>query len=117
MLGRSTDTAQQMAAAQGLSGTQLTSMAAQRSFVGNRPSVTFLYPKLTPGVLGQLIAAYEHRVFVEGAIWGINSFDQWGVELGKELATNMLPLLGDTDAPTKDGSTRGLLQHLRTMRS
>lgn len=84
-----------------------------RQFPGNRPSVTVAYPKLTPFVLGQIIALYEHRVFVEGVIWGINSFDQWGVELGKEMATALLPLIEGGDASSKDGSTIGLLKELR----
>ena len=62
-------------------------------FPGNRPSTTLLYPELDPRTLGRIIALYEHRVFVEGVIWDINSFDQWGVELGKELATALLPLV------------------------
>ncbi|MCF6305184.1 MAG: glucose-6-phosphate isomerase [Rhodobacteraceae bacterium] len=83
-----------------------------RIFPGNRPSITIAYPKLTPFVLGQIIALYEHRVFVEGVIWGINSFDQWGVELGKEMATDLLPLIKGADAKGKDGSTLGLLKAL-----
>ncbi len=84
-----------------------------RQFPGNRPSITIAYPKLTPFVLGQIIALYEHRVFVEGVIWGINSFDQWGVDLGKEMATDLLPLIKAADAKGKDGSTLGLLKALR----
>ena len=67
---------------------------------GNRPSSTIVAPKLTPSVLGQLVALYEHTVFVEGTIWGIDSFDQWGVELGKVMAKELAPLLTDTAAPT-----------------
>ncbi len=84
-----------------------------RQFPGNRPSITIVYPKLTPYVLGQIIALFEHRVFVEGVIWGLNSFDQWGVELGKELATELLPLVKGADADARNGSTRGLLRALR----
>jgi glucose-6-phosphate isomerase len=74
-----------------------------------------LYPKLTPEVLGQIIALYEHRVFVEGVILGINSYDQWGVELGKELATALQPIVeGRESAQGKDGSTRGLVTYIRT---
>ncbi len=83
-----------------------------REFPGNRPSTTLAYQKLTPFTLGQIIALYEHRVFVEGVIWGINSFDQWGVELGKEMATALVPLVQGADASGKDGSTRGLLKAL-----
>lgn len=87
-------------------------LGPHRAFPGNRPSITLAYPKLTPFVLGQIIALYEHRVFVEGVIWGINSFDQWGVELGKEMATALLPLINGGDATGKDGSTQGLLKAL-----
>ena len=88
--------------------------AAHRAFPGDRPSVTLLYPKLTPFVLGQIVALYEHRVFVEGAVLGINSFDQWGVELGKELATAMAPILaGEEGAGEKDASTRAAVAWLR----
>jgi len=83
-----------------------------REFPGNRPSTTLAYQKLTPFTLGQIIALYEHRVFVEGVIWGINSFDQWGVELGKEMATELVPLVQGGDASDKDGSTQGLLKAL-----
>jgi len=85
-----------------------------RVFRGNRPSVTIAMPKLTPFALGQILALYEHRVFVEGAIWGINSFDQFGVELGKELANALLPMVEGADASAKDSSTRGLLGVLGT---
>ncbi len=88
------------------------SRAPYRACPGNRPSTTLAYPKLTPFTLGQIIALYEHRVFVEGVIWGINSFDQWGVELGKEMATALLPLLQGGDSSGKDGSTIGLLKAL-----
>ncbi|MFT5160229.1 MAG: glucose-6-phosphate isomerase [Paracoccaceae bacterium] len=88
-------------------------LTAHRNFRGNRPSVTIAYPNLTPFVLGQIIALYEHRVFVEGVIWGLNSFDQWGVELGKDLANTMLPLVKGGNADGKDGSTLGLLDALK----
>ncbi|WP_373087294.1 glucose-6-phosphate isomerase [Sneathiella sp.] len=90
---------------------------AHRVFPGNRPSTTLLYRKLTPRTLGRIIALYEHRVFVEGAIWGINSFDQWGVELGKELAADLLPLIERGDGfKEKNGSTRGLLKAITGLR-
>jgi len=89
-----------------------------RVFEGNRPSVTILYDQLTPASFGAIVALYEHRVFVEGAIWGLNSFDQWGVELGKELAREMLPLIeGEGDVGAKDGSTAGLLGLLTALRT
>lgn len=85
---------------------------AHRSFPGNRPSNTLLLPKLTPHTLGQLIALYEHKIFVQGAIWGINSFDQWGVELGKVLARDIYDHL-DTPNPSQyDSSTTALLTRI-----
>jgi glucose-6-phosphate isomerase len=85
-----------------------------RIFPGNRPSVTLAYRQLTPDMLGRLIALYEHRVFVEAAIWDINAFDQWGVELGKELATRLLPAVqGKPGAVADDASTAGLVNFLR----
>lgn len=97
---------------------EIDSLAPHKVFPGNRPSVTIVYDKLTPNMLGKLIALYEHRVFVEGTIWNINSFDQWGVELGKVLATNLLPLVqGEKSKTALDGSTFGLLKHLRQLRT
>ena len=114
MRGRSLDEAREMMARKGLEGDELERQARHRVFPGNRPSTTLLYPKLTPFVLGQIIALYEHRVFVEGVILGINSFDQWGVELGKELAGTLVPMLEDgADSSGKDGSTRMLIDYLR----
>ena len=114
MRGRSLDEARQIMAAKGLTGDELDRQARHRVFPGNRPSVTMIYPKLTPHVLGQIIALYEHRVFVEGVILGINSFDQWGVELGKELAKSLAPVLaGDEDGADKDPSTRALVDYVR----
>ncbi len=86
-----------------------------RHFPGNRPSTFLLLDDLTPASLGALIALQEHRVFVSGALWGINSFDQWGVELGKVLARDIEPRLHSGDASGLDGSTAGLLQRLRSV--
>ncbi len=114
MVGRSLEEATRIMAAKGLVGAELERQARHRVFPGNRPSTTLVYPKLTPYVLGQIIALYEHRVFVEGVMLGINSFDQWGVELGKELANALTPILDGTESDaTKDGSTRMLLAYLR----
>jgi glucose-6-phosphate isomerase len=85
-------------------------------FPGNRPSTTVLAPQLTPGVLGQLIALYEQIVFVQGVVWGVNSFDQWGVELGKALANRITPELTSTDAPHHDSSTNSLIEWYRSNR-
>ncbi len=114
MVGRSLEEATAIMAEKGLTGAELKRQARHRVFSGNRPSTTLVYPKLTPYVLGQIIALYEHRVFVEGVMLGINSYDQWGVELGKELATALSPILaGEESDAGKDGSTRMLLGYLR----
>ena len=95
-------------------GDELDRQARHRVFPGNRPSTTLTYPTLTPFVLGQIIALYEHRVFVEGAVLGINSYDQWGVELGKELATALQPVVeGASGTEGKDGSTAALVEYLQ----
>jgi glucose-6-phosphate isomerase len=94
-------------------GAELERQAKHRVFTGNRPSVTIAYPKLDPFTLGQIIALYEHRVFVEGVVLGINSYDQWGVELGKELATALQPIVEGADASGKDGSTAALVGFLQ----
>ena len=114
MRGRSLDQARAIMAKKGLQGVELERQARHRVFPGNRPSTTLAYPKLTPFVLGQIIALYEHRVFVEGVILGINSYDQWGVELGKELALALQPILEGTQGlDGKDGSTAALVGYLR----
>ncbi|MEM9204451.1 MAG: glucose-6-phosphate isomerase [Actinomycetota bacterium] len=88
-----------------------------RTFPGNRPSTTIMAPRLTPSVLGQLIALYEHQVFVQGTVWGVNSFDQWGVELGKVLAVAITPeLTGDAPDLAHDASTNALITRYRSMR-
>ncbi len=114
MRGRSLDEARAIMAAKGLEGAERDRQARHRVFPGNRPSTTLIYPQLTPFVLGQILALYEHRVFVEGVILGINSFDQWGVELGKELAKSLEPVLtGAADGAGKDGSTLALVAYVR----
>lgn len=93
-------------------------LVAARTFAGNRPTTSIFAPALTPQVLGQLIALYEHITFTQGTIWGINSFDQWGVELGKQLAMQIAPAIGgDEDAvAAQDPSTRALLEYYRAHR-
>ena len=113
--GRSLDEARAILARKGLAGAELDRQARHRVFPGNRPSTTLAYDRLDPFTLGRIIALYEHRVFVEGVILGINSFDQWGVELGKELALALQPILeGRESADGKDGSTRALVAWLTT---
>ena len=114
MRGRSLAEATAIMAKKGLTGAELDRQARHRVFAGNRPSTTLVYPLMTPFVLGQIIALYEHRVFVEGVILGLNSYDQWGVELGKELALALQPILeGKESAAGKDGSTQALVAYLR----
>ena len=99
---------------QGLSGEALEKLLPYKVFPGNRPSTSLFYRRLTPQVLGSLIALYEHKVFAQGAIWNINSFDQWGVELGKQLANAILPeLKGERPLAGHDASTLGLIEFCR----
>ncbi|CAH0128070.1 Glucose-6-phosphate isomerase [Microbacterium sp. Bi98] len=93
-------------------------LVAARTFAGNRPTTSIFAPALTPQVLGQLIALYEHITFTQGTIWGINSFDQWGVELGKQLAMQIAPAIGGDEAAidAQDASTKALLSYYRANR-
>jgi glucose-6-phosphate isomerase len=101
----------------GLTGEALDALVPHRVFDGNRPTTSILYHKLTPRRLGSLIALYEHKIFVQGIIWGINSYDQWGVELGKELASRILPELQSQETVTgHDSSTSGLINHIQHLR-
>jgi glucose-6-phosphate isomerase len=111
MQGKSANEARAELQAQGLSGAALEALVPHKVFPGNRPTSTILLPRLTPRTLGALIALYEHKVFVQGAIWDINSFDQWGVELGKQLAGRILNDL-ETGQPSagQDASTAGLMR-------
>ncbi|MCR6629692.1 MAG: glucose-6-phosphate isomerase [Magnetospirillum sp.] len=90
--------------------------AAHRVFGGNRPTNTLLYKTLDPRTLGMIVALYEHKVFVQGVLWDVNSFDQWGVELGKQLAKKILPELTGTAAPAHDSSTNGLIAAIKGWR-
>ena len=93
------------------------SIVPHKVMPGNRPTTTILAPALTPSVLGQLIALYEHIVFTEGTIWSINSFDQWGVELGKKQAGELLPAVtGEKGVDTGDASTDSLISWYRENR-
>lgn len=117
MRGKSLDEVKQEMAAQGFSPQEIERLAPYRSFEGNRPSNTILFSKLTPRVLGSLIALYEHKIFVQGVIWNIFSFDQWGVELGKQLAGKILgELEGGEISEDHDSSTLGLIRTVRLMR-
>jgi glucose-6-phosphate isomerase len=92
-------------------------LVPHKSFDGNRPSNTLLLDKLTPAALGKLVALYEHIVFTQAAIWQINPFDQWGVELGKVLAQRIVPeLAGNAAPPTHDSSTNALIRRYRQLK-
>ena len=117
MLGKTFDDAKAELMADGVSGERLEDLAAAKTFKGNRPSNSILYRKLTPETLGSLIALYEHKIFVQGAIWNINSFDQMGVELGKQLAKTVLgDLAGSEPVKSHDCSTNGLINHYKALR-
>ncbi|WP_144377610.1 glucose-6-phosphate isomerase [Mesorhizobium amorphae] len=118
MKGRTLEEARAQMLAKGMKPEQVDKIAPHRVFSGNRPSLTILYRKLDPRTFGRLIALYEHRVFVEGTLYDINSFDQWGVELGKELATSLLPVVeGKENAASRDASTAGLVEHIHRLAS
>jgi len=118
MRGRTAAEARAELSRQGVTGDQLELLTAARTFPGNRPSNTLLFRQLTPATLGALIALYEHKIFVQGVIWDINSFDQMGVELGKVLADAILPQLG-TQGPVAghDASTNGLIEYYRQLQA
>lgn len=98
--------------------TALEIQLAHKQFRGNKPTNSIMYHKLTPSTLGSLIAMYEHKIFVQGIIWNINSFDQWGVELGKQLATAILPeLQAEGLVETHDCSTNGLMNHYKKFKN
>ena len=117
MRGKTEAEARAELAAQGKSAAEIDALAPHKVFEGNRPSSTFLFQQLDPRSLGRLIALYEHKIFVQGILWDICSFDQWGVELGKQLAKVILPELtdpaGDSAAVDHDASTRGLIAFVR----
>ncbi|MCY0149750.1 glucose-6-phosphate isomerase [Hoeflea sp. G2-23] len=117
MRGRTGAEARAQLIASGASEAEADRLAPHKTFAGNRPSITLVYDRLTPFALGRLIALYEHRVFVEAQIFGINAFDQWGVELGKELATALLPVVrGESTGGDHDSSTLALAKNIREMR-
>ena len=117
MRGKTPDEVHDELEAQGLSADQIAKLGPHKVFSGNRPSNTLLYKKLTPHTLGRLLALYEHKVFVQGLIWNINSFDQWGVELGKQLATALIPVVKGAALPADlDSSTAGLVETYRKLK-
>ncbi len=117
MVGRSKEEVKAVMEKAGAKPDAIAHVAAHKQFDGDRPTSTFLYRKLDPKMLGRLIALYEHRVFTMAAIWDTNPFDQWGVELGKELASKLAPIVSDAGASLDglDGSTAGLVEHRRAL--
>jgi glucose-6-phosphate isomerase len=110
MRGKTSEEARAELEASGLAKERVDALTPHKVFPGNRPTTSILVQKLTPRALGSLIAAYEHKIFVQGIVWNINSFDQWGVELGKQLANKILPELESNDpVTTHDASTNGLI--------
>jgi glucose-6-phosphate isomerase len=118
MRGRTRAEAEAQLVASGRSNADARVLAPHRVFTGNRPSIVFVYRKLDAFTLGLLVSLYEHRIFTEAAIWDINAYDQWGVELGKELATSIQPLVeGKASAADRDSSTQGLLARLGALKT
>jgi glucose-6-phosphate isomerase len=110
MVGKTAQEARAELIAQGLQGEPLEALLPHKIFAGNKPTNTLLFDKLDPHTLGMLIALYEHKVFVQSVVWNTNPFDQWGVELGKQLAGNILPELLDPEVISEhDASTKGLI--------
>ena len=117
MRGRTQQEVEAAMTAQGVNPARIAELAPHRTFPGNRPSNTLLFDELTPRTLGSLIALYEHKIFVQGVIWNVNSYDQWGVELGKELAGTVLrEVQGQEPVTGHDASTNGLIQRYRARR-
>ncbi|NBS42070.1 glucose-6-phosphate isomerase, partial [bacterium] len=110
MRGKTEEEARAELQAEGLSPEAIDQLAPHKVFPGNRPSTTMMYRKLGPRSLGMLLALYEHRVFTMGAVWHINSFDQWGVELGKQLASTIASDLAGTTTTSHDASTLHLIR-------
>ncbi len=116
--GKTPEEARHELEATGLVGDALEAMLPHRLFPGNQPTTTILYDELTPYALGRLLALYEHKIFVQGQIWGVNSFDQWGVELGKQLAKRILPVLqGQERGATLPAPTAGLIGEILRRRA
>ena len=114
MLGKTYNEARAEIEKQGYEGEDIESFIPQKTFEGNRPTSSILFKKLTPKTLGQIIAMYEHKIFTQGIIWNINSFDQWGVEYGKQIAKQVLPKLSEkTPTDNFDSSTNGLINYIK----
>lgn len=117
MLGKTADEARAELVAAGKSDNEIAALLPFKVFEGNRPTTSILFDRLTPYALGRLTALYEHKIFVQGVIWNVFSFDQWGVELGKQLAKGILPELKNEGNGDFDGSTRGLIDAWKSIRA
>lgn len=117
MLGKTKEEARTELETQGLSGDELEKLLPHKVFEGNRPTTSILFDKLMPNTLGKLIALYEHKIFVQGILWDINSYDQWGVEYGKQIAKQILPqLISDEKVSNYDSSTNGLINYTKELK-
>lgn len=117
MRGKSADEARAELEAAGMDADGIAMLLPHKVFAGNKPTNSIMFERLTPRTLGRLIALYEHKIFVQGVIWNVNSFDQWGVELGKQLASKIQPELGDAQPVSgHDVSTSGLINHYKSLR-
>ena len=117
MLGKTKEQARTELEQQGLSGDALENLLPHKVFEGNRPTTSIVFDQLTPNTLGKLIALYEHKIFVQGIIWDINSYDQWGVEYGKQIAQQILPqLISDELVSNYDSSTNGLINYTKSLK-
>ena len=117
MLGKTKQEAHAELEKQGLTGDALENLLPHKVFEGNRPTTSIMFDTLTPNTLGKLIALYEHKIFVQGILWDINSFDQWGVEYGKQIAQQILPQLTSEEVVSNyDSSTNGLINHTKKLR-
>ncbi|MEO8167314.1 MAG: glucose-6-phosphate isomerase, partial [bacterium] len=116
MKGKTEKEARAELKASGMKGSEIKKLLPHKVFAGNRPTNSIMFRRLTPRTLGSLIALYEHKIFVQGIIWNINSFDQWGVELGKQLAKAILPELQSSGKiQSHDSSTNGLINYFKTL--
>ncbi len=117
MLGKNEEEVRAELLEQGVDAEAIEALLPHKIFPGNKPTNSILFQKLTPRMLGSLIAMYEHKIFVQSVIWGVNAYDQWGVELGKQLARKILPELDDyEDVRSHDASTNGLINHFKAHR-
>jgi len=118
MTGKTADEVRAELKKSGMKDKEIDDLTPHKVFSGNRPTNSIMFQKLTPATLGALLALYEHKIFVQGVVWNINSFDQWGVELGKQLAKAILPeLTSKGTVSSHDSSTNGLINYYKAHRA